>query len=61
MKELRIVIARALDTAWKNLCEGNMMEKSFADVRLSLNIDGSEDHKMNFQGQNPGKPDCFDY
>ena len=38
-----------------------MMEKSFSDVGLSLNIDGSEDHKMNFQDQKPGKPDNFDY
>ena len=38
-----------------------MMKKSFSDVGLSLNIDGSEDHKMNFQDQKPGKPDSFDY
>ena len=31
------------------------MEKSFADVGLSLNIDGSENHKMKFQGQKRGK------
>ena len=37
------------------------MEKSFADVGLSLNIDGSEDYKMDFQVQKPGKPEGFDY
>ena len=37
------------------------MEKSFADVGLSLDIDGSEDYKMEFQWQKPGKPKSFDY
>ena len=50
-------MAKALDVAWKELCETDMMEKSFADIRLSLNIDGSEDHKMKFQGQPRGKPE----
>ena len=34
-----------------------MMEKAFADVGLSLNIDGSQDHKIKFQGQPEGKPE----
>ena len=55
--ELRVLMARALDVAWKKLCESEMMEKAFADVGLSLNIDGSEDHKMKFQGQPEGKPE----
>ena len=33
------------------------MEKSFRNVGLSLNIDGSEDDQMKFQGQPRGKPD----
>ena len=32
-----------------------MMRKSFAHVGLSLNISGSEDHEMKFQGQPQGK------
>ena len=36
------------------------MEKSFADVGLSLDIDVLEDYKMDFQGQKPGKPESFD-
>ena len=54
--ELRILMAKALDVAWKKLCEGDMMRSAFADVGLSLNIDGSEDHRMKFQGQSPGLP-----
>ena len=50
-------MAKELDRAWKKLCEGDMMKSSFERVGLSLNIDGSEDHKMKFQGQSPGKPD----
>ena len=55
--ELRVLMAKELDRAWKKLCEGAMMKSSFERVELSLNIDGSEDHKMKFQGQSPGKPD----
>ena len=51
-----ILMAKALDVAWKKLCEGDMMRSAFADVGLSLNIDGSEDHRMKFQGQSPGLP-----
>ena len=49
-------VARALDTAWKNLCKTDMMRTSFRHVGLSLNIDGSEYHLMKFQGQPQGRP-----
>ena len=48
-------MAKELDLPQKELCKGDMMEKSFRDVGLSLNIDGSEDHEMKFQGQPKGK------
>ena len=32
------------------------MRSAFADVGLSLNIDGPEDHRMKFQGQSPKLP-----
>ena len=54
--KLRILMAKELDLAWKELCKTDIMQASFANVGLSLNIDGSEDHRMNFQGQSPGKP-----
>ena len=54
--ELRILMAKELDLAWKELCKADIMRASFADVGLSLNIDGSEDHRMKFQGQSPRKP-----
>ena len=54
--ELRVVIAKALDSAWKAMCQTNMMESAFRDVGLSLNIDGAEDHLMKFQGHPPGRP-----
>ena len=59
-------MSKEVDIAWKELCAGNKMQKAFADVGLSLNkisfwknhvINGSEDHKMQFQGQPAGKPD----
>jgi len=56
ISELRILMAVELDKAWKELCKTDMMRASFADVGLSLNIDGSEDSKMNFQSQEKGKP-----
>ena len=46
--DLRVMMGKELDRAWKELCEGNMLHLSFADVGLSLNIDDSEDHKMKF-------------
>ena len=49
-------MAKELDLAWKELCKGDMMEKSFRDVGLSLNIDGSVDHEMKLHGQPKGKP-----
>ena len=56
ISELRVLMAKALDAAWKKLCKGSMMETAFSDVGLSLNIDGSEDNRMKFQGQPPGRP-----
>ena len=56
IKELSILMAQELDKAWEQFCQSDMMEKSFSHVGLSLNLDGSEDHKMKFQGQPPGKP-----
>ena len=52
------MIIPVLDVACmeEELCEGDMMRSAFADVGLSLNIDGSEDHRMKFQGQSPGLP-----
>ena len=52
-------MARELDAAWKKLCQTKMMESAFANVGLSLNIDGSEDHMMKFQGQKPELPDSI--
>ena len=54
--DLRVLVAKQLDIAWKELCEADTMRASFSDVGLSLKLDGSEDHLMKFQGQNPGKP-----
>ena len=54
-----VLMAKALDFAWKEFCETDMMQKSFPVVSLSLNIDGSEDHKMKFQGQSRGKPEAM--
>ena len=53
--DLRVLMTKAFRNRLEELCEGNMMESAFADVGLSLNIDGSEDHKMKFQGQPKGK------
>ena len=49
-------MAKELDKAWKAVCASNMMEKAFSNVGLSLNIHGSEDHRMKFQSQKPGRP-----
>ena len=57
IRDLQILMAKELDKAWKSVCESNMMEKSFSNVGLSLKIDGSEDHKMKFHGQESGKPE----
>ena len=51
---MMVLMAKALNVTWKELCETDMMKKSFADVGLSLNI---EDYKMKFQGQPRGKPE----
>lgn len=55
--ELRILMAKALDVAWKEYCANpDGMVQSFRSVGLSLKIDGSEDSDMDFQGQPKGKP-----
>ena len=59
ISELRILVAKELDKAWKEICASNMIESAFSNVGLTLKIDGSEDHKMKFQGQPPGKPDSI--
>ena len=55
-KELRILMAKELDKSWKEVCASSMMEKAFANVRLRLKLDESQDHMMKFQEQTPGKP-----
>ena len=43
--------------AWDNLCDDpKMIIASFRDVGLSLNIDGSDDDQMHFQGKPQGLP-----
>ena len=54
--ELRALVAKQLDLAWKELCEADTMRASFSDVGLSLKLDGSQDHRIKFQGQSTGKP-----
>ena len=49
-------LAKELDIGWKNLCATNMVEASSRNFGLTLNIDGSQDSQMKFQGQEPGKP-----
>ena len=49
-------MAKELDKSWKEVCASTMMEKAFANVRLRLKPDGSQDHMMKFQKQSPGKP-----
>ena len=61
MSKLQISMANALDVAWNNLCEIDMMISSFVYVGLSLNVDISEYHGMKFQEQEPEKPPGFEY
>ena len=51
MSQLQILMANALDVAWKNLCEIDMMISSFVYVGLSLDVDSFKYHRMKFQGQ----------
>ena len=45
----------------KKMCDNpHQMIASFRDVGISLNIDGSEDNQMKFQGQGQGLPDDID-
>ena len=61
MSQLQILMANALDVAWKNLCEIDTMISSFVYVGLSSNVDSSEHHRMKFQGQQPEEPPGFEY
>ena len=55
--ELRVVLINALWKAWGKMCDNpKQMIASFRDVGISLNIDGSEDHQMKFQGHERGLP-----
>ena len=56
MSELRILKVVELDKAWKELCKTDMMRDSFADIRLSLNVDDSEVSNMNFQSKEKRTP-----
>ena len=43
--------------AWEKKCDNpHQMISSFRDVGISLNIDGSEDDQMKFQGRPQGLP-----
>ena len=58
MGKVRVLILRSFDTVWKKMCDNpHQMIASFRDVGISLNIDGSEDNEMKFQGQGRGLPD----
>ena len=54
-KELRIVMAKQVDKAWKTACASSMVEKAFTVVGPSINIPGSQDHRMKFQLQEAWK------
>ena len=56
-----MLMAVALDVAWKKLCEGEMVIFSFVDVGLSLNEDSSEYHRMKNERQELRKPPDFNY
>ena len=42
-------LAKELDIAWEKLCATNMVEASFRNVGLTLNIDGCQDSQMKFE------------
>ncbi len=55
--EVRVLMLKSTKQAWNKMCEDpGMMIKSFRDVGLSLNIDGSEDDQMHFQRRPRGLP-----
>ena len=49
-------LAKELDISWEKLCATNIVEASFRNVGLTLNIDGCQNLQMKFQGQEPGRP-----
>ena len=53
MSRLQILMANALDVAWKNICEIDMMISLFVYVVLSLNVDSSEYHRISFKDKSP--------
>ena len=55
--QLRVVVAKVLGVAWKEVCDNPRVVKSvFRSVGLSLPFDGSEDDKMKIQGCAQGVP-----
>ena len=48
-------LAKELDIDWEKLSATNMVEGSFQNVGLTLNIDACQDSQMKFEGQEPGK------
>ena len=55
--QFRVTVLRAMKQAWDKLCDDRkMMIASFRSLGLSLNIDGSEDDQMHFQGKPRGLP-----
>ena len=60
--ELRVMTAKALWSAWKDVLEQKTIVRSFERTGFSLQIDGSEDAtKMKFQGQGVGIPTGLEY
>ena len=51
--QLRVLLLNSLNSAWEN---PHQMIASFQDVGISLNIDGSKDDQMKFQGHDRGLP-----
>ena len=55
--ELRVKLINGLWKAWNTMCDNpNQMIASFRNVGISLNINGSEDEQMKFQGHERGLP-----
>lgn len=59
----RIQLTHCVAEAFDRLCRlhGNMIEKSFLDVGLSLPPDGSQDHLLSIKGFDHGTPIIGDY
>ena len=55
--QLRVVCIQSLWKSWNKMCDNPaQMIAAFRNVGISLNIDGSEDEQMKFQGQERGLP-----